>query len=174
MKNPLQNLLVFFSICLCLLMVVQWHVETGLRKDIQAREDREHDLKENIQSLQGSLKERGDEITRLDGLKKQLTEIVNSNRVEIAQLTKDLDKANQDIDKHLRTIDSYKAAVDRANENVKTANERITEQNAEMKKLADDRNEIVAKYNDVVKKFNDLAKQWNDMQAAATNAPAKK
>src|ERR1051325_10045974 len=94
MKNPLQNLLIFFAMCLCALMVYQWHVETKLRQDIQKREDREHDLKENIQGLQGMLKEREEEIKRLDTLKNQLTETVKSNRLDITRLTKEIGRAS--------------------------------------------------------------------------------
>ena len=178
MKNFLQSLLIFFALCLCALIAVQWVRETDLRKNVQALTDTIHDKAEAIQNLQVQLHRDEEEIRRLDGLKNDLTATVKSNRVEIANAAKALDKANAENDKNLRQIDAYKEAVKTANDSIIKQNEEIKKQNEEMKKLAEDRNAMVKKYNDLAKQYGDLVDKWNKQQEelakAATNAPAKK
>jgi chromosome segregation ATPase len=178
MKNFLQSLLIFFALCLCALIAVQWVRETDLRKNVQALTDTIHDKSEAIQNLQVQLHRDEEEIRRLDGLKNDLTATVRSNRLEIANLSKALDKANVENEKNLRQVEIYKDAVKTANDSIVKQNEEIKKQNEEMKKLAEDRNEMVKKYNDLAKQYSDLADKWNkqqeDLAKAATNTPAKK
>jgi septal ring factor EnvC (AmiA/AmiB activator) len=178
MRTFLQNLLIFFALCLCGMMVYQWVVETDLRREAQKLTDTVQDKKEAIQNLQANVKHDEGEIQRLDGLKNQLTQTVKTNEAEIATLNKDLTKATNSLDRAEKTVANYKEAVDRANENVKAANENIEAQKAELRKVVDDRNEMVKKLNKLTSDFNDLAKKWNDQQEelakAATNSPAKK
>lgn len=175
MKNILQILLIFLALCLCALIAFQWHREAKLRQEIQNLHDTVHDKLEGIQSLEGTLKRSEEEVKRLDNLKLGLTETVKSNRVQIAQLAKDLEKSGVEVENGLRKIEEYKAALQQANESILKQNEDIKKQNEEVKKLAEERNESVIKYNKVVTEFNDLAKKWNDMQQQlSTNAPAKK
>ncbi|MSU57184.1 MAG: hypothetical protein EXS35_03205 [Pedosphaera sp.] len=174
MKNPLQTLLIVLALSLCALCVYQWHVEAGLRTNIQKREDVQHDLKESIQALQADVKRNNEEIKRLDGLKNELTETVKSNKTQIAKMMKDLEKGDLEVEKGLKIIEAHKAALAQANEAIKKQNEDVKKQNEDMKKLSDDRNEAVVKYNKLITEFNELAQKWNDAQAAATNAPPAK
>jgi septal ring factor EnvC (AmiA/AmiB activator) len=178
MRTFLQNLLIFFALCLCGMMVYQWVVETDLRRDMQKLTDTVQDKKEAIQNLQASVKHDEGEIQRLDGLKTQLTQTIKTNEAQIASLNKDLTKATNSLDRAEKTVANYKEAVDRANENVKAANENIEAQKAELQKVVADRNEMVKRLNKLTADFNDLAKKWNEQQEelakAATNAPAKK
>jgi chromosome segregation ATPase len=178
MKNFLQNLLIFFSLCLCGLIAFQWVRETGLRKDLQARVDDLHNKMEAIQGLQSNLKQDEAEIKRLDGLKNQLTETVKSNQVQIAELNKDLEKTTRELDTSQKQIEAYKEAIAKANQNIIKQNDEINKQNEEMKKLADDRNDAVKKFNKMATDFNELVGKWNkqqeDLAKQATNAPAKK
>ena len=185
MKNPLQVLLIFLSLCLCALIAFQWHRETKMRQEVQALTDSVQNKLEIIQNQQAAQKHADEEIKRLDGLKSELTETVKSNRTEIARVKKDLEKSEQEIEKGLKQIETFKGALQKANDSirsqndsVKAQNESIKVQNENLKKLADEHSELVAKYNKVVADFNDLAKKWNDAQAAAAaaaaNPPAKK
>jgi len=174
MKNILQNLLIFLALCLCALVVYQGHREAKLRQEIQNLYDTLHDKLENIQSLEGTLKRSEEEVKRLDALKVELTAIVKSNRVRMAQLAKDLDKCGVEVEIGLRKIEEYRAALRQANESILKQNEDIKRQNEQVKRLAEERNQSVIKYNKVVTEFNDLAKKWNDLQQQfSTNAPAK-
>lgn len=175
MKNSLQNLLIFLALCLCGLVAFQWHREAKLRQELQKFSDSVHDKLESIQSLQGTLKRSEEEVKRLDGLKVELTEMVKSNRTQIAQFIKDLAKSDAEAEKGLRRVEEFKTALQQANDSIKKQNEDIKKQNEEVKKLVEERNDAVTKYNKVVAEFNDLAKKWNELQQQlSTNAPAKK
>ena len=178
MKNFLQNLLIFFSLCLCALIAFQWVRETDLRKNVQSLTDTVHDKMEAIQGLQGTVKREEAEIQRLDSIKKMLSDTVKSNNLEIASLSKNLEKTTNDLERAAIQLDNYKEAIELANDNIKKQNEDIKRQNEEMKKLAEDRNEVVKKFNKMTADFNDLIQRWNKQQeelaSAATNNPAKK
>ncbi len=178
MKNFLQNLLIFFALCLCGLIAFQWVRETELRTQVQKLTDEGQNKAEAIQNLQVQLRGDEQEIKRLDTLKNELNATVKSNRLDIARLNKDLDKANAENDRNLAQIDMYKQAIQTANDNIKKQNEDIKRQNEEMKKLAEDRNEIVKKFNKVAADYNELVNKWNAQQEElakqATNKPAKK
>ena len=73
MRTFLQNLLIFFALCLCGLIAFQWVRETDLQRDSQRLTDSIQDKLEAIQNLQVSVKRDELEIQRLDGLKTQLT-----------------------------------------------------------------------------------------------------
>jgi len=167
-----------FSLGLCGLITFQWVREVQLRHNIQGLTDEVQNKKETIQNLTGVIKRGDDEIGRLEGLKKDLTETVKTNRLEIARLEKELDKAQAETERQIKQVDVYKDALAKANESIQRQNETITQQNGEMRKLADERNAVVVKLNKTVEEFNDLVKKWNEQQsslaAAATNAPAKK
>jgi septal ring factor EnvC (AmiA/AmiB activator) len=177
MKNFLQNLLIFFSLCLCAMMIYQWTRETDLRKSVQELTNTVQDKTEAIQNLQAAVKRDEAEIQRLDGIRIEQNNTIKTNQAQIASLTKDLEKANTEIEKDERQIEAYKEAVKKANENILQQNEEIKKQNEEMKKLAEERNEIVKKFNKMAADYNDLATKWNqqqeELQKTATNAPPK-
>src|SRR5438105_12778258 len=110
MKNFLQNLLIFFSLCLCGMMVFQWVRETRLNKQVQALTDTVSAKSQQIIDLQGTVKRYEEDIKRLDALKNQLTATVKSNQNEIAQLTKNVEKAEAENEKNLRQSEIYKQA----------------------------------------------------------------
>ena len=178
MKNFLQNLLIFFSICLCAMMIFQWVRETRLNKQVQALTLTVGEKSQAILDLQATVRRDEAEIQRLDGLRNQLVATVKSNQVDIARLTKDLEKAEAESEKNLKQSEIYKEALQIANESIKKQNEDIKKQNEEMKKLAEDRNDMVRKFNSMATNYNDLATKWNKQQESigkgATNAPSRK
>ncbi len=178
MKNFLQNLLIFFALCLCALIAFQWVRETHLRKKVQELTNVVHDKSEAILSLEANVRSQRDEIQRLDNQRKQLSETVKSNDLQIANLSKDLEKATNDLQKTEKQMLVYKDAYQRTSENLSNANQTITEQNERMKKLAQEGNDVVKKFNELNAKYSELAEKWNkqqeDLAKQATNAPAKK
>ena len=124
MKYFLQNLLIFFSLCLCGLIAFQWVRETDLNKRLQKLTDAVRDRDISIQNLNAKLRVDEEEIKRLDAIKTQLTATVNSNTLQIAQLTKDLDKAEGENERNLKQIEVYKETLKTANENIRQANEK--------------------------------------------------
>lgn len=178
MRTFLQNLLIFFALCLCGLISFQWVRETDLRKDLQKLTDSVQDKTENIQNLQGSIKMDQAEIQRLNNLKTQLTDTVKTNELEIEALGKDLTKATNTLERTEKQISVYKDALEQANENVKAANANIQAQKDELAKMVTAQKETVEKFNKMAADYNALIAKWNKQQAdlaqAATNAPAKK
>ena len=178
MKNFLQNLLIFFSLCLCGLIAFQWIRETDLRRDVQKLTNTVQDKLEAIQGLEGVKRRNEIEIQRLDALKNELNSTIKSNNTQILSLTNDLKKARADIAQNEQQIEVYKESIKTANATIQAQNDSITEQNAEMKKIAEERNEIVLKLNKLAGDYKELADRWNQQQAdlakASTNAPAKK
>ncbi len=163
MKNLLQNLLIFFALCLCGLIAFQWVRETDLRKQVQALTDNVHDKLEAIQKLQATIRSDQAEIQRLDGLRSQLTEMVKSNQLDIARLTKDLDKVTVENDKNLKQLEIYKDALQKANDNVLAANERIKQQSDEIKILAQQHTLLVTNMNEITGSINEVAKRWSSL-----------
>ncbi len=178
MKNFLQNLLIFFALCLCALLAYQWVRETDLRKDLQKDADVIHDKSEAVQNLTATVKRDETEIQRLDTLKKELTDTVKSNNLQIAALFKEQERATNELDRAKQQIEVYKEAIQKANENILKQNDDIKKQNEEMQKMAEERNDVVKKFNKMASDYNDLVNKWNQQQEelakAATNAPAKK
>src|SRR6266566_2384469 len=163
MKNFLQNLLIFFALCLCGLIAFQWVRETDLRRRVQALTDNVHDKLEAIQKLQSTIHSDQVEIQRLDGLRSQLTEMVKSNQLDIARLTKDLDKVMAENDKNLKQLEIYKDALQKANNNVLAANERIKQQSDEIKILAQQHTLLVTNMNEITGSINEVAKRWSNL-----------
>lgn len=178
MKTFLNNLLIVFAIALCALISFQWVRETDLRKTVQSLNDTIHEKLELIQTLQADVRRNQAEIVRLDGIKNELTQTVKTNNLQIAALSRDLEKTASEVERAERQVEVYKNALQTANESIKKQNENIARQNEEMAKLAEDRNEIVKKYNKTAADFNELATKWNKQQEelakAATNAPPAK
>ncbi len=176
MKNFLQNLLMFFALCLCGLIAFQWVRETDLRKNVQKLTDDVHDKMEAIQGLQVTVKRDENEITRLEDLRKQQLATIKTNQEEIANLGKELGKASNALTRADNAIEVYSNAVKQANENILRQNDEIKKQNEDMKTLAEERNSVVKKFNDMANKYNELATQWNKQQEelakAATNQAA--
>src|SRR5438034_11298034 len=97
-------------------MIVQWVRETQLRASVQSLTDTVHDKAEAILNLQANVRRDEEETKRLDGLKNQLMQTVKSNNVQIASLTKDLDKANSELERDRKQIEIYKEALQKRSE----------------------------------------------------------
>ncbi len=178
MKTFLQNLLIFFALCLCGLIAFQWVRETELRKDIQGLNDKFHDEQQKGIDLDARVKHDEAEITRLDGLKNQLTQLVKSNETVITTMHHDLVRSTNVMDLLTDQVEKFSNAVHTANENLLKQNEDIKKQNAEILKVVEERNDFAKKFSSMTKQYNDLANKWNQQQEelakAATNAPPKK
>ncbi len=175
MKNFLQGLLIFFSLCLCALITFQWVREVGLRKQLQQQADADHQRLEASQGVQAQLRRTEDEIKRLEGIRADLASRAESEGAEVQRFKQGLAKAEGAIENCEKQAAAYKRALDAANEAVQTANENIKRQNEEMKKLAEERDTTVTRFNKLAVDFNELAAKWNrrqeELTGVATNAP---
>jgi len=178
MKNFLQNLLIFFALCLCGLCGFQWVRETDLRKNVQHLTDTVQDESQAITNLQGEVRTDEAEIRRLDALKNELNDTVKSNRAEISQLTRDLQKVRIENDRNLQQIELDKQTIQAANDNVRLANENIEKQKEILRTLVTNRDELLLKFNKLATNYSNLVDQWNKQQEElakqATNKASKK
>src|SRR5215472_9101944 len=99
MKNFLQNLLIFFALCLCGLIAFQWVRETDLRKGLQDLTNQVHDKAQAVVNLEAEVRTDQNQIQRLDTQRKQLSQTIKSNDLQIANLSKDLDKTTNELQK---------------------------------------------------------------------------
>ncbi len=175
MKSFLQFLLIFFSMCLCALIAVQWVRETDLRTNVQTLTDEGQNKSEYITNLVSRIDKNEKEILRLDGDKNRLTGQVKTNEEQIASLKLNLEKTTFEKERFEKLSDDYRKVVEKANENIKVQNDAIKKQNEDLQKLMEDRNTVVTKFNALAKEYKDLVEKWNkqqeDLAKAATNAP---
>lgn len=163
MKNFLQNLLIFFSLCLCALMVFQWVRETRLNKQVQALTDTVHEKSEAIQSLQSKVRSDEAEIQRLDGLRNQLTATVKSNQIDIAKLTTDLEKSEAEKEKNARQMEIYKDAFEKQKAVAEKQGADILKQNKELTNLAAKHSLTISNLNLISGVLSGLATKWSRM-----------
>ena len=163
MKTFLSGLLIFLSAGLCALIAVQWVREAHLRKNIEELNQTVYDRDQSIQGLQSIAKKSETEIARLDARRVELLETTKSNAVDLAELKKNLRKADSENETAKQQIEQYKLAVDKQNESIKKQNEDIREQNRLLKQTGDERNEIVIKFNESIRKYNELVTNYNGL-----------
>lgn len=177
MKKLLPNLLVLFSLGLCVLISIQWVRESQTRREMVRMNQSIYEKGKTILDLQSGLKHADTENGQLSQRNAELKETIKTNDQEIVSLKKSAVKSENEIKQAAAQIEEYKKAVHAQNDAIKKQNENIKEQNELMKKLGDDRNEVAQKlnetvkqYNDVVQKYNDLVKQVEAQQQAAAEA----
>jgi predicted nuclease with TOPRIM domain len=142
MKNWLLNLLILFSLGLCVLLAVQWHREDVLRRQLQRSDKTANSVSETIGSLQSDVARLEAQTARAEGLRLQMTTNAAARELEVQAL---------------------KAALAKANTNIELQNEAL-------KKLAEERSEVAERYNQLAEDYNDLVNRWNAQQAVLTNA----
>ncbi len=174
MKNFLQNLLIFFALCLCALISFQWVRDTKQVAELQLKQNRIDDLSQANTNLTADLRRARDDIARLSGLRDELSAMLKSNNVQIASLSKQVETNTIEIERDQKQIEVYRDALEKANANIVKQNESIETQNAQLRRLAEERNLFIEGYNHVAARFNELGQDWNSMAAAlskgATNA----
>jgi predicted nuclease with TOPRIM domain len=142
MKNWLLNLLILFSLGLCVLLAVQWHREDVLRRQLQRSDKTANSVSETIGSLQSDVARLEAQTARAEGLRLQMSTNAAARELEVQAL---------------------KAALAKANTNIELQNEAL-------QKLAEERSEVAERYNQLAEDYNDLVNRWNAQQAVLTNA----
>lgn len=181
MSKFLPNLVMVLAFALCGLCVYQWNREVALRNDMARMNDDIYTKKETIQGLESNLRKSTDDISRLEQVRKDLTETRIANEKKIDNLTAEIEKVIRQKESSQEQLDTYKKALDTANESIRKQNEDIKRQNDIIQDVAKQRNEktaelakMVEDYNKVVKDYNKLVEDVNKMneQAAAAAAAA--
>lgn len=170
MNKFLPNLLIVIAFGLCAFNAVQWVREGKLYGRIQVLTDEIQKKKEVIQGLEGAVKRTETEVHRLEGIRNTLNETIKTNRIEVANLIKQLDKVEKDLDIAERQGQVYKEGLEKANENIRRQNEDIKKQNEDLKSLIEDRNELAERYKKLASDYNGLVAQWNQQQEELAKA----
>jgi uncharacterized coiled-coil DUF342 family protein len=173
MKNTLQNLLIFFALCLCGLCTYQWYGQVTQRKALTDAEQANYDQTVAIQGYTNTLAKQDLQISQMDSRITELRQTIVTNNVEILTLRNDNTRLSG-------TLEQYKTATEAMKDQIKQANEAIKRQNDMMKELVTQRDEFVkrlnqaiADRNETVKQYNDLVKKVEEMQAAQAEAAKK-
>ncbi len=93
MRSFLVTLLMVFSLGLCGLVAFQWTREVRLRQRLQELVNQVQDQKEAMQNLDGLVRRTQEEVDRLEGIRKNLTQTIQTNMAELSRLDRELDKA---------------------------------------------------------------------------------
>ena len=175
------GLLITLAIALCVLCVFQWTDQRRLIGLVEDERKTKLELQTTVQEKEQTAKRYSEEITRLEGIRKDLDEAVKTNKTEVGRLKADLKKAEFEIVKTTNQVVVYKEALEKANDAIKQQNESVKLQNEAIKKIAEERVELANKfnklaedYNKVVTDYNTLAEQIKAERAAAVAAQEKK
>jgi len=144
MKNPLQNLLIIFAVCLCVLLAVHWHREDVLRRQLQgsgAAGLSIHVLTNDVARLKA-------EINRLERLRQKLSTSASAQSEESTQWAELAVAVKGHLDEADAVIQSQKDSI---------------------KLLEDERAELTLRYAQLALEYNNLVELWNAQRAALTN-----
>lgn len=174
------GILITLAVALCALSVFQWVDEARLRAGIEGERKEKRDVNVQLAEKDQLAKRYSDEISRLEGIRKDLDDSVKTNKAEVSHLKAELKRAELENSRATNQVVVYKDALEKANESIRQQNESVKQQNEAIKKIADDRAELAAKYNKlaedynkVVTDFNALVEQVKKEHAAAAAAAEK-
>lgn len=169
-------ILITLAAALCVMSVIQWVDQTRLTRQVEAERKDKVGLQTQIQEKDQANKRYSDEITRLEALRKDLDEIVKTNKAELSKANASLKKVEFELSKSTNSANAYKDAFDKANKAILQQNESIKEQNLAIKKIADQRAELAAKYTDLAEKYNKVVTDYNTLvgQVKAEREAAQK
>lgn len=164
LKQFLTNLLIVLALALCALVAVQWVRESRLRQQLQNVLDSVQGKNQSMADLQEQLKRSEEHVQRIEKLRGELAQQLETNSATTLTLRNELDRLRTEAAQSKLSLANYKTMLERANQSIKQQNQDISQQNEELKSLATERNELAAKYNKLAKDFDELAKRWNEQQ----------
>jgi chromosome segregation ATPase len=177
MKTFLVNLLIVLSLALCAFNAYQWYREARLRDTLRARSEALYQKEVEIQGLRQTLEAHTAEITRLERLRADMAEAMQSNQTLVVALQADVDRFRQDAalqaKKAEQIEEQYREAFEKANANLKAQNEIIQTQNEKLKQIAEDRNSLVGRFNKLAEDYKALGNDYSKVLGLYTNLVAQ-
>lgn len=174
-------ILITLAAALCVMAVVQWVDQTRLIRQVEGERKEKIGLQAQLQEKDQANHRYSAEITRLEGLRKELDEIVKTNRAELSRSKAMLSRFELDLKNATNLNGIYKERLETANKSITQANDAIKEQNGAIRKITAQRDEFVAKYTDLAEKYNKVVTDYNTLveqvkaeQEAARKAAEKK
>ncbi len=177
MKRLLTTLVIFISLGLCAVCLVQWERETRLRGhilDLVKRLEAENAMRIDAER---KVREYEKEIARLTVLRAEMeAKLIEVSR-EYSQLSADSVARGITIAIYMREVmqmqrglEATQLAFGKGAEAIKGHNSVVTTQNSAMEKqnellkqLVDERNDAISKLNARTREFNDLVEKYNKL-----------
>lgn len=177
MKRLLTTLLIFISLGLCAVSVVQWQREARLRGhilDLVKRLEAENTLRIEAER---KVREYEKEIARLTELRAEVeAKLVEVSReyndlsadsvargISIAIYMRELGQVQHGLAATQLAFGKGSAAIKDHNSVVTSQNNAMEKQNELLKQLVEERNEAISKLNARTREFNDLVEKYNKL-----------
>ncbi len=155
------SILIVLAALLCIMAVVQWVDQTHLTRQVEAERKEKVTLQTQLQEKDQANRRYSDEITRLEGLRKDLDEVVRTNKSELSRLKAELKRADFDLSRSTNQIVMFKDSLDKANAAILQQNESVKQQNAAIKQIAEQRAELATKFNKLAEDYNKVVTDYN-------------
>ncbi|WP_395743284.1 hypothetical protein [Prosthecobacter sp.] len=177
MKRLLTTLLIFISLGLCVIMVVQWRRESRLRDHIDDLVKRLHAENTMRIDAERKVREYEKEIARLTELRaeveaklvevsRELTNLTADSAargISIAIYMRELMQVQHGLEATQRAFGKEADAIKNHNAVVTSQNSAMEKQNELLKQLAEERNEAITKLNARTREFNELVEKYNKL-----------
>lgn len=181
MKKILPTLLIATSLALCILAAFQWvqSAKQWERIETQYREIFERD--KTLQSYTNQVAIMGGQMGEMERKIDEMRGTISTNKQEIHQLTRDLNKSEVQRTNLLLQLEQYQNAFEVATNKLALAYDSIKQQNDAIKEAIAQRDDYVARLNDSIKERNEIVRQYNELveqvkkqqEAAAAQANPK-
>lgn len=175
MKRFLIALLVFISLCLCGICLLQWEREFRLRETIANLTAKL--VEENNQRIaaEEKVEQYSQEIDRLNGIRMDIeakllstTEELRDRTLDqtargysVAVLMNEVLRATSELAAYKRLAGQGTDALKRHNATVSQQNAAIEKANSTLQQLAKERDEAITRLNERTRQFNELVEKYN-------------
>jgi hypothetical protein len=175
------NILVFLSAAICVLCVVQWVVQSKLREMVETERKLKVTAQTRSEELDAQSKRYADEAARIEIQRKELDELVKTNKTEVMRLSSMNHKLEAELSRATNHLALFQEAYEKLTNSGARQNLEVAKQNDLLKKVAEQRDDVIGKYQslstlytDTVNKYNTLVKQVEDERAQLAKQAAEK
>jgi len=155
------TILIGLAAALCIMAVVQWVDQTHLTRQVESERKDKVGLQTQLQEKDQANHRYSDEITRLEALRKDLDEIVKTNKTELSRVKISLSRTETELGRATNQVVIFKEGLDKANAAIVQQNESVKQQNAAIKQIAEQRAELATKYNKLAEDYNKVVTDYN-------------
>ena len=155
------SILIGLAAALCIMAVVQWVDQTHLTRQVEGERKEKVALQIQLQEKDQANHRYSDEITRLESLRKDLDEIVKTNKAELSHVKVELKRVEFELSRATNQTVLFKDSLDKANAAILQQNESVKQQNAAIKQIAEQRAELATKFNKLAEDYNKVVTDYN-------------
>jgi chromosome segregation ATPase len=154
------NILIFLACCLCGLVGYQWFRDAALRRQIDDLNHQIAGLIEQKQTVESAQKRVEGELKRVEDLRTRLQDENKTNKIELAQISRELSVEKLAHERAEKQSDAYKDAFEKQKAQALRSNEIVNKANQELKDAAAARADLIAKYDELRKQYEDLGSKY--------------